>query len=258
MTPYHVKAYLLFLKKAITKKPPLPLTISDILTHCFKNRSHSPSYTLMANYRKSLYSNNTTIKVTDFGAGSRVFKSNERQISKIAKNAGITKKHAQLLYKLTQHLKFKNILELGTSLGLATSAFSLANPKAKIITIEGCPETAKIAQQHFNTFKLHNIDLKVNSFNNEITQLKNQHFDCIYIDGNHQKEATLSYFNTLLNCIHPNSIIIFDDIHWSKNMSEAWSIIKKHSKVTTTIDTFFWGIVFFNNELNTQHLYLNV
>ena len=31
-------------------------------------------------------------------------------------------------------------------------------------------------------------------------------------------------------------------------MEEAWEIIKKHPKVTVTIDTFQWGIVFFRSE----------
>ena len=32
---------------------------------------------------------------------------------------------------------------------------------------------------------------------------------------------------------------------------EAWEEIKKHPKVTITIDTFFWGFVFFRTE--TKH-----
>ncbi|TDA94761.1 class I SAM-dependent methyltransferase, partial [Halomonas marinisediminis] len=35
---------------------------------------------------------------------------------------------------------------------------------------------------------------------------------------------------------------------WSKGMQEAWTHIKKHPKVTVSIDTFYWGIVFFRKE----------
>jgi hypothetical protein len=31
-------------------------------------------------------------------------------------------------------------------------------------------------------------------------------------------------------------------------MEEAWETIKKHPKVTVTIDTFQWGFVFFRSE----------
>ncbi len=94
------------------------------------------------------------IEVTDFGAGSRVFKSNTRQIAQIAKTAGISSKRAELLVRITQYFEAESILEIGTSLGLATVALALGNKKATIITIEGCPETAKIAQQQFATIRI--------------------------------------------------------------------------------------------------------
>lgn len=245
---YQILAYFQFLVQWITQKNKKTPFVSEFKQHCLANTKTQKELTILDDYRNALYNNNSTISITDFGAGSRVFKSNTRKISSIAKTAGITKKRAQLLYKLTSHYQFENILELGTSLGIATSAFSLGNPNANITTIEGCPETAKVAQQQFDVFQLNNITLKVNNFNDELQHLEHQKFDCIYIDGNHQKDPTLQYFNTLLNHTNENSILIFDDIHWSKDMTEAWNSIKQHKKVTLTIDTFFWGFVFFKKE----------
>ena len=115
-----------------------------LVTKCFYDKQSKPEYSILKDYRKALLENKNTIEVTDFGAGSRVFKSNTRAINQIAKNAGITKKRAELLLRITQYFQPDNILEIGTSLGLATAALSLGNPKAKITTLEGCPETAKI------------------------------------------------------------------------------------------------------------------
>ena len=56
-----------------------------------------------------------------------------------------------------------------------------------------------------------------------------------------------------LESIHNNSIFIFDDINWSIEMQETWAIIKEHPKVTVSIDTYFWGIVFFRKEQEKQH-----
>ena len=66
-------------------------------------------------------------------------------------------------------------------------------------------------------------------------------------------EATLDYFNLLLPSVTNDSVWIFDDIHWSQDMEKAWEIIKKHSQVTVTIDTFQWGIVFFRKEQEKEH-----
>lgn len=226
--------------------------VYDLVTKCCYDKKKYKAYSTLKQYRKQLYNNDKTIFIKDFGAGSRVFESNTRKISQVAKNAGITQKRAQLLLRLTQYTKPNTILELGTSLGLATSALKLGNPDTTITTIEGCPETALIAKKHFEEFNLKKINIKINNFDDELNNLKNEKFDLIYIDGNHRKDATLLYFNTLLKSVTHNSIIIFDDIHWSKGMTEAWEIIKQNQNVTLTIDTFYWGIVFFRQEQAKQ------
>jgi predicted O-methyltransferase YrrM len=224
--------------------------VFNLVTKCFYDKKKYAEYSILNNYRKSLLANKNTIKVTDFGAGSRVFKSNKRPISKIATTAGITEKRAELLFRITNYFQPENILEIGTSLGLATSALSLGNPKAKITTLEGCPNTLAAAQEQFKKFDIKNIDSIQTEF---ISYLKNQqpttnNRQLIYFDGNHSKQATLEYFDLLIPTITNETVWIFDDIHWSEDMEEAWEIIKNHPKVTITIDTFQWGIVFFRQE----------
>ena len=253
-----VKSYIQFFIKSTNAHGVHSPFVYNLITKCFYDKTRFKAYQTIKDYRQQLYQNNTTISVTDFGAGSRVFKSNQRAISKIAKNAGISNKRAKLLYRIMTYFKSENALELGTSVGIATTALSLGNPKGSVTTVEGCPETAKIANQQFEKFELNNIALKVSNFETELETLKHHHFDLIYIDGNHQKEATLNYFETLLNAVHNNSVIIFDDIHWSQPMTEAWEQIKQHPKVTVTIDTFFWGFVFFRKEQEKEHFIIRV
>ncbi|NJW55521.1 class I SAM-dependent methyltransferase, partial [Salinimicrobium sp. CDJ15-91] len=62
----------------------------------------------------------------------------------------------------------------------------------------------------------------------------------------------------LLPTIHNNSVMIFDDIHWSKGMEEAWEEIKAHPEVRVTIDTFQWGLVFFRREQEKEHFVIRV
>lgn len=228
--------------------------------------------------------NTETIKTTDFGAGSRVFSSDDRKISAIAWNAGITPKRGRLLNRLVSYFNVRNVLELGTSLGISTAAVAAGN-KTQITTIEGCPATAEVAEKHLQEFGLNNIELKVGEFNKVLreqysvksknesiskSQIPNsnsqkttnqpqpQPFDLIFFDGNHQKGATLDYFETLLPLVHNDSLMIFDDIHWSKDMEEAWEEIKLHPAVTVTIDTYYWGLVFFRREQAKEHFVIRV
>ena len=213
----------------------------------------------ISSYLASLKSNKSKIIVSDFGAGSRVFKSNNRSIDKIALNSGITQKRAILIANITNYFQPNKVLEIGTSLGIATASMSSGYPKAKIITLEGCNETAKIAQEYFVKFNLNNIELIVGEFGNTLPLiLKKNSFDLIFFDGNHQKEATIHYFEQCLINKRNDTIYIFDDIHWSKEMEVAWDIIKNHSEVTISIDTYQWGIVFFRKEQPKEHFIIRV
>jgi len=252
---FQIKSYLKFLWKSKNEHGVHSPFVFNLLTKCFYDTKSKPEYAILKNYRKSLLKNNNFIEVTDFGAGSKVFKSNKRQISKIAKTAGISPKRAELLFRVTSYFKPEHILEIGTSLGLATSALALGNPKAKIITLEGCPQTATVAKNHLENFDCKNVDTIITEFENFLisTNLQATDYDLIYFDGNHSKKATLAYFDLLLTTIKNDSVWIFDDIHWSPEMEEAWEVIKKHPKVTVTIDTFQWGFVFFRYEQEKEH-----
>jgi predicted O-methyltransferase YrrM len=232
--------------------------VYDLITKCFYDKSKYNDYKKLINYRKRLLNNNKNIDVTDLGAGSLVMKQKQRAISKMAKNAGSTFKRSKLLYRLTQYFKPENILELGTSVGIATTAMHLGHPEAHISTIEGCPNIAAFSKLNFEYFKLKNIDVIIGDFNDKIEDLKTNSYDFIFFDGNHQKEATLHYFESLLKTVHNDSVFIFDDIYWSKEMTEAWNTIKKHPKVTVTIDTFYWGFVFFRKEQAREDFIIRV
>lgn len=257
---FQIKAYFNFLWNSKNQHGVHSPFVYSLVTKCFYDKKTKPDYKVLKAYRNDLLSNKNTIEVTDFGAGSRVFKSNTRQISKIAKTAGITSKRAELLYRIVNYFQPENILEIGTSLGLATSALALGNPKAKITTLEGCPETSGVAQKQFAKFKLDNIETVVTEFTEYFKncQRNTEHCQLIYFDGNHSKQATLDYFELLLPTITNETVWIFDDIHWSEGMEEAWKIIKDHPKVTVTIDTFQWGLVFFRYEQEKEHFTIRV
>jgi predicted O-methyltransferase YrrM len=250
-----IKSYIKFLWHSKNEHAVHSPFVFNLLTKCFYDRKFKPEYSILKNYRKSLLQNKNFIEVTDFGAGSRIFKSNKRQISKIASTAGISRKRAELLFRVTNYFKPTTILEIGTSLGLATSALALGNTKAKVTTIEGCPQTANVAKNQLNLFDCKNVENIISEFESFLISenLQSTIYNLIYFDGNHSKKATLAYFDLLLPTIDNDSVWIFDDIHWSEEMEEAWNSIKSHPKVKVTIDTFQWGFVFFRREQEKEH-----
>ena len=255
-----IKSYLNFLYHSKNEHGVHSPFVFNLVTKCFYDKKQYPEYAILKNFRKSLLQNKNTIEVTDFGAGSRVFKSNTRQIAKIAKTAGITPKRAELLFRITKYFQPESILEIGTSLGLATSALALGNLDTKITTLEGCKNTLHQCQSQLQKFNINNVDCVNTEFssflNNQQPTTNNRQL--IYFDGNHSKTATLTYFELLLSSVTNETVWIFDDIHWSADMEEAWEIIKNHPKVTVTIDTFQWGMVFFRAEQEKEHFVIRV
>lgn len=245
---YQIKAYLKFLWKSKNQHGVHSPFVYDLVTRCFYDTKEYSDYSKITGYRDSLLRNLEIIEVTDFGLGSRVFDSNRRAIKDIAKTSGTSLKRAKLLYRLIRYIQPKNAIELGASLGIGTYSMALANSELHITSIEGCPQISAFTNLQLKNIQIKNVNIKTGSFSEIIPALNENLWDLVFFDGHHDKDATLKYFEQLLPYIHNDSIFIFDDIHWSKGMTEAWELIKQHPKVTLTIDTFFWGFVFFRIE----------
>lgn len=230
--------------------------VFQLVRKVFIDKHEYEDYKTIELLRNELLQNNTFLQVEDFGAGSRAGLTKQRSIEQIAKSSLKKPKYAQLLYRLVKYLQPEQILELGTSLGITTCYLASAKKDAAVLTMEGSPEIALIAEKNFQQLQLKNISLVKGNFDETlkptIDQLSTINF--AFIDGNHRKAPTLDYFHQLLSKTNDQSLIIFDDIHWSKEMEEAWEEIKQHPTVTLTIDLFFIGLVFFRKEqLEKEH-----
>lgn len=256
---FKIKLYILFLFKSTNKHGVHSPFVFDLITKCFNCKTTFEQKNEFVKIKNWLLKDKTIIEVKDFGSGSKVFKSNKRRVCDITKVAGIQTKNALLLIRLIDYFKPKNILEIGTSVGLSTSALCIGNKKSNIFTLEGCPNTANYAKDLFKKFNLLNIKVVTGEFDKTLPKvINNQNFDFIYFDGNHTKQATLKYFATCIKTINNDTFFIFDDIHLTKDMYQAWNTVKEHSKVTVTIDTFNWGIVFFRKEQAKQHFTIRI
>jgi predicted O-methyltransferase YrrM len=228
--------------------------VFDFIIHVLNDKKKYDCYPKIESVRKQLLKDNNTIEVEDFGAGSAVIPFKNRIVKNIAASSLKKKKYAQLLFRIAKYYNSKTIVELGTSFGISTSYLASANPDSKIYTFEGAKNIAKIAKENFEKLQLKNIEMVEGSFEKTLPFIndKIENIDLLFVDGNHRKEPTLQYFNFFLSKAGNNSIFIFDDIHWSEEMEEAWKIIKSHSAVTLSIDLFFIGLVFFSNDFKVK------
>ncbi len=198
------------------------------------------------------------IVVQDFGAGSQKANGPERKISGIAKSASVNRKFAKLLTRLVERYQLNYIVELGTSLGVGAISLSQPNCVKKLVTVEGSPEIAKMAQENFKNFGVKNIELLVGKFDDKLEEITKilPRIDLVYIDGNHRYQPTLDYFNYFIDKIPDNAFIVFDDIYWSDEMEKAWKEICASPKINVSMDLFRMGIVCKRPAQAKQHFVL--
>jgi predicted O-methyltransferase YrrM len=215
------------------------------------------SFEKIEDLRAKMLLSKTEILVQDFGTGASKVDERKLSVAYIASHFVKPKKYAQLLFRLVNYFKPKNILEIGTSLGITTLYLSFPDHLSKVISLEGSKETSKIAKLNFQLANAKNIEVITGEFSETLPQAINKcrRLDFVYFDGNHRKQPTLEYFHQSLAAHHEDSVFVFDDIYWSREMAEAWQEIKLHKSVTLTIDLYSFGIVLFRKGVK-QHFIL--
>jgi predicted O-methyltransferase YrrM len=208
--------------------------------------------------RKTLLSNGTKIRITDLGAGSKKLNNHERSVSSIAQTSLKPAKYARLIARLAEFQKCKTAIELGTSFGL-TSAY-LSKVCNKIVSIEGCPNIAALAIDNLQKLQVENVTVKIGSFDDLLmpTLIENPNCTLVYIDGNHTYQSTLQYYYQLRKMMPVNSLLIFDDIYWSKEMMQAWRKITSESTNQITIDLFHLGLVYLKADQATENFSIRI
>lgn len=216
-------------------------------------REKNPYYIFLKieNLRDWLLADKREISQTDWGTG----KNKSTTVSRIAGRALKNRKCAQLLFRTIHYFEAVNVLELGTSLGITTMYLAGSSNKIKCTSLEGCPAISEIAKENFQKAGIKNIHLITGQIDQTLPLfLSNcEPLDFVFMDANHQYEPTIKYFKSIAEHIHDKSVIVLDDIYWSDEMTKAWSEIKQDSRVTSSIDLFHMGILFFNPNLTKKH-----
>jgi predicted O-methyltransferase YrrM len=258
-----VKAAIAFLKHVMRARSKYRIHspfVFDLYKNVLQNGNEYAQYRVVNRLRKELEVVSRFIKRKDLGAHSREFPTDQRfvRVKDIARHSAISRKKGEFLFRMVKWLNPSTVLELGTSLGISAIYLSLAAPKSQIISIEGCIDSASIARENFEKTNQKNVQVIIGDFFEKLPEAFHliPSPDLVFFDGNHRKEPTLLYFEECLKHIHPGSVFIFDDIHWSSGMEEAWNIICRNSQVKVTIDLYYMGVVFFKDELSKEDFIL--
>jgi predicted O-methyltransferase YrrM len=197
--------------------------------------------------RKTLLSDTTLLEIQDYGAGSKTQSKKVRSIAAIAKTSLITPYWGQLLNRLTGYLQPKQVVELGTCLGLGTLYLTSGLPaNTPVYTFEGAANLVHYSEENILKHAIQAVQILEGNIDETLPAFlkTNKEVDFFYVDANHTYEATLRYFHLILENSPAQAVVVLDDIHWSKGMHEAWKEISALPDVGLSIDLFRLGLVF--------------
>ena len=215
--------------------------------------SEKETLDLLNEYRNELRKNNDQVSFNEIGSA------HDFSVAEVSKKASSPEIWTVLYYYLSLNKNIKNILEIGTNLGVSGQYFIAAlkgKINSKLITIEGVKKLCEIAETRFAKIsKQVQFEVKHGLYDNVLEEvcLTDTQFDLVFIDGNHNYEATIKYFEILKNNYSKNAILIFDDIHWSPQMTRAWKEIILDTTILLSVDLFKLGIVIFGADASSNH-----
>lgn len=228
--------------------------VYDITKKVFGNKTMHKDYSFIENTRKKMKRSKKTVNIKDYGQGSRKFKESVRTVKKIIKYSSVRKRQGMILYQMVKYFKPDYIIELGTSLGISTLYLSKGSKNTKTYTVEGDSGLCNISSGNFKDNHCKNIELINDTFDHALPEIlkKCNTKTIVFIDGNHSYEATLKYFHMCMEQLKKDSIIIIDDINWSKGMRRSWKEIENDKKIFLVIDLFFMGVIFLDERMKKQ------
>lgn len=216
-----------------------------------------PVFYTIEQKRKAFLHSGVVLSGIDYGANGAGNQITEK-LCGVAAHSLKKRRRARLIARIAAMNDAKIILEFGTSLGITTAYLAAFLKDATIVTMEGNQARLQIAEDLFSELGLKNIRTVEGMFDFTLPKILSefQSLDVVFLDGNHRKEATLNYFTMVKSHLHQGSIVIVDDIRWSKGMYEAWIRMKEDEAVEMSVELLDIGILFFRKDLYKKHFLL--
>jgi len=168
----------------------------------------------------------------------------KRTAAHIARRSSVTPEWGTFLYLCAETFRSRTILELGSCAGISGCYLASSRYCTRLITVEGSTSLALLAESNIRQIsdKAEVVNALFDEALDMILPTIKDGVDLAYIDGHHEYEATLHYFHRLESHINKGALVVFDDVHWSNGMWQAWQVLKGQEGFAYTIDVGRLGI----------------
>lgn len=155
-----------------------------------------------------------------------------------AARTGASPMKGVLIRRITTHYDVQDIFELGTNIGISGCYFASVEKPITFTSVEGSESLSNIASKNISRFtSRHNImNMLFDEAIDQLLEANEPQFDMVFLDGQHQKEASEHYVQRVLPLMREKSCFVFDDIRWSEGMYTFWEDMTRSDLFEYTID----------------------
>lgn len=207
--------------------------------------------------RAEMNASTTRITWTDYGAGAP---GANREVSTMRAGVEMTQPLGDVcrvvskspfwcsfLFRFVRTFRPTSCIEMGTALGISAAYQAAAltlNGQGMLATLEGAASLAGIARENFRRLGLDTVEVTVGRFADTLGDVlaRRQPVDYVFVDGHHDGQATVAYFEQAVPFLAETGFVIFDDIAWSDGMTKAWRTIVGDERVRLAVDLGAMGL----------------
>lgn len=197
-----------------------------------------------------------TLTAEEMARGKRV----TRTVAEICQTGNLAYAWRLFLFHLVRRFKPWTCVELGTSLGIS-GAFQAAalelNKNGRLITLEGSEALAALARENFRRLKLERVQVHIGRFQDTLDRVldENAPVDYLFLDGHHDEQATIGYFEQMLQYLSSDALLVFDDILWYEGMYRAWKRLTSYPQVRVAVDLGVVGVCLISKQAKPKERY---
>lgn len=165
-----------------------------------------------------------------------------------AAQASAPSDQGRLLFHLARDSRARRILELGTNIGISSIYLALGlryGGGGTVFSLEQSEPRMEQARRIHDEIDVTEVEIVAGAFDDVLPGVLNrlETVNLAFLDGNHQRDATIRYYEMLLPHMPTGSLMILDDIRWSEGMLEAWTTLRSRPENMTTVDLGRTGLI---------------
>jgi predicted O-methyltransferase YrrM len=173
-----------------------------------------------------------------------------RSLAQIACESSVLPRWGMFLYLCAKATCAKIILELGSSAGISGCYLASARTCERFITVEGASGLAQLAETNLNGIA-RNVEVVNASFDDALDRIiptLRHGVDLVFMDGDKQKSSLCRTFERVAGHLNRGAVVVFDDIHWSPEMWQAWQVLRRWRGFSHTISAGRFGVCFWTGD----------